>query len=334
MDPSALDSAISILENEISGLEKYVDGLEVWLWIASLAVVIGVVAEMYFILREYLQDRKAWRKGSISSPHRPNLLILVLELTSVFLVVAGVAGELVVGIMSGNANSHLREENTRLVSLVRQKAARADDRATSASDEAKNASRHEEELETRTEFEIDARLNLEKKFIWQGPRDIPIYAAQKLITDRLKTFAPQSFRISVCAADLNHEAWGALSEIGRTGIAIFQVLSRTGWTPARWRTIQPNLPPIFPFVMDGCSGPAGISVAIRPDATKNTRRAALTLQSVIESVLTQKPPFPVDSKLSSWGIELTKGEFSVDDIAIQFGPHPNAPGDPNAMRMQ
>jgi len=78
MDASALDIAISTLEGQISELDKYVDRLEPWLWIASAAVVIGVIAEMYFILHEYFEDRAAWRKGWISSPHKPSLIILGL----------------------------------------------------------------------------------------------------------------------------------------------------------------------------------------------------------------------------------------------------------------
>jgi hypothetical protein len=119
MDASVLDNAVSILEKEISGLERYVDRLEVWLWISSAAVAIGVIAEIYFILHEYSEDRSGWRKGSISSPHGPSLAILSLELASVSLVAAGVAGELVVGIMSANGNAKLRDKNTGLVRLIR-----------------------------------------------------------------------------------------------------------------------------------------------------------------------------------------------------------------------
>jgi hypothetical protein len=150
MDASAIDKAISILENDISGLERYVDSLEVWLKISSFAVVVGVFAEMYFVIHEYLDDRKEWRKGWISSPLKPSLLLLTLELLSVFLVVVGVAGELVVGIMSGNVNTSLRGKNASLVRLVRQRAGEASDRANFAQGMADKASKDLESARQKT----------------------------------------------------------------------------------------------------------------------------------------------------------------------------------------
>jgi len=71
MDASALDVAITALENEVSRLEVSIDGLEKWLWISSAAVVIGVTLELWFLIHEYREDRDTWLRGIIIPPSRP-----------------------------------------------------------------------------------------------------------------------------------------------------------------------------------------------------------------------------------------------------------------------
>ena len=142
MDSSALDKALSILESDISRLEPYIDSLEKWLWISSVAVVVGVTAELYLIIRAYLEDRAAWIKGSIASPAKPRLWLLGIEVISVVLVVLGVAGELAVGVLSANANGRLRNKNDSRVQLIRQRAGDALSLATKTEQEAAIALNH------------------------------------------------------------------------------------------------------------------------------------------------------------------------------------------------
>src|ERR1700693_116815 len=54
------------------------------------------------------------------------------------------------------------------------------------------------QLQTIEEREISRlntdRIQLEERIVWQGPRYIPLYAAPKLFTGRLKQFAGQHFK--------------------------------------------------------------------------------------------------------------------------------------------
>jgi hypothetical protein len=145
MAASALDIAISVLENEVSRLEVSIDGLEKYLWISSVAVAIGVALELYFLIHEYQSDRKGWLRGAISSPSKPSIRMLSFEVASVLLVVAGVVGELWVGVVSGNRNTELRSKNSRLVGLVREKAGNAE---TAAGDAIERSGKLEKEAAT------------------------------------------------------------------------------------------------------------------------------------------------------------------------------------------
>lgn len=309
MDASSLDNAISIIENEIPGLERYIDGLGLWLWASSIAVVLGVATEMYFITHKYADDRKAWRKGWISSTQRPSLLMFVLELTSVFLVVLGIAGELVVGIMSGNANASLRGKNTQLVRLVRLKAVDADTRATTAADDAAKASTHEEQLEMRTEREIEARLALEKQLVLQGPRTVLLYGRRRTeLVNELKVFAGQKVEVRTCDVSMNqynidHDAMGvALLLSGVLGTT--RGIEHAGWNAS------------FPIVRSGCNG-VGIMVSVLPAASGSTKEAAKALVSALARV-------PLVTSPAVFDISETGEPFppDVNTVVITVFSHP------------
>ncbi len=132
MDSSTLDATISTLEKSASGLEGAIDGLEKWLWVSSVAVAIGVTLEVYFLIRAYRSERQDWIKAEISAPSKPNFRVLIFEVASVLLVVAGIVGELWVGVISANKNSELRGVNTQLIGLIREKAGDAELKAANA----------------------------------------------------------------------------------------------------------------------------------------------------------------------------------------------------------
>jgi hypothetical protein len=174
MDSAALDIAISALEKEISRLELSIDGLEKWLWISSAAVAVGVIFEIVFIVHEYLEDREGWRHGIISSPSRPSFRLLLFEIVSVVVVVAGIVGELWVGVVSSNRNTDLRSKNNRLVSLVREKAGDAQIAAGDAVKDAGSAKERAGKLEVQAatlrkqaEDERTARVKIEARVAWR-----------------------------------------------------------------------------------------------------------------------------------------------------------------------
>jgi hypothetical protein len=318
MDASALDIAISALENEVSRLELSIDGLEKWLWISSAAVALGVALEVAFLIHEYREDRNIWRRGIISPPSRPSLRVLSFEIASVLLVVAGIVGELWVGVISANRNIGLRSKNTKLIGLVREKAGNADERATTASSDAAKASNHEEKLEARTEREIDARLKLEKDLLWEGPRYRLLYSERALFNEHLKRFAGQRFKVSVCILE---RGMSPGNEVDLTALAMRLLLAGAGWVPSGW----PGLPP-FDLMIPDCSGAPGISVGFLEGAPEETRAAAVELRSTIKTVLKQNPY--VSGIVNSWGIAKSNGAFPKDEIEVHVGVHPILRGDP------
>jgi hypothetical protein len=181
MDASALDNSISTLEKSISSLESSVDSLDFWLWASTAAVVIGVAAEVYFVVHEHVSAREAWQRGSIRSPDRPSTWLFGVELLSIILVVLGVAGELVVGIVSSRWNADLRNQNNRLVALVREKASNAAKSAGDANREAGQArkeaastdlkagqlDKEAASLRQKAEDEAKAREDIEERFAWR-----------------------------------------------------------------------------------------------------------------------------------------------------------------------
>jgi|ERR1035437_2752519 hypothetical protein len=139
MDISALDRSLAILESQISGVEQYVEGLEKWLWLSSLVVIIGVALEIYFVICQYKEDRQSWLRGIVRPPDRPSRWILAGEVASIILVVAGIGGELGIGILSSNANAKLRTLNNSRLDLVRQNASDAITQAGDAKTSAEGA---------------------------------------------------------------------------------------------------------------------------------------------------------------------------------------------------
>ncbi len=147
MDASALDSAISALEKSISALEPSIDSLEPWLWASTVAVVVGVALELYFVIHRYRCDMRSWRRGTIRSPEKPSRALCWGELASIVLVVLGVAGELCVGVLSANKNFALRTKQDLLGRLVREKASHAETTAGAANERVGQANGHVVKLE-------------------------------------------------------------------------------------------------------------------------------------------------------------------------------------------
>jgi len=126
MDESALKALISLLGDHLSSL-----GLWMYAWTAF--VIVGCAGELFFVIHAYLDERRLWlqarTRGSIAFPEKPSLRMLILEVTSVALVVAGIAGELYVDWRADDLQTRLRDANARLVALYNDKASAADERS-------------------------------------------------------------------------------------------------------------------------------------------------------------------------------------------------------------
>jgi hypothetical protein len=124
MDKSALLSALKSLETSWSSLDR-------WMAFWTFLVVVGVVAEIFVVVREWRHEVHEFRRGIIHSPDKPRVFMLVLGLLGASLVAVGVAGEFVVHLMAGKVETKMRDTTDTLVALIDEKAKAAGERAES-----------------------------------------------------------------------------------------------------------------------------------------------------------------------------------------------------------
>ena len=103
-----LKNCISALENSINTLEGSSTGWETLAWICSVAVAVGVTAEIIGIVWGYREERNAWRRGIIRPPDHLSILKFWFEIAATVLVVAGVFGEAGASAELASLNSQLR----------------------------------------------------------------------------------------------------------------------------------------------------------------------------------------------------------------------------------
>lgn len=132
MDESTLLRALKSLEMSWSSLNWWMD---FWTFI----VVVGVVSEIFVVLREWRHDLQEFRRGSIHSPDKPRASALVVGLLGAALVAIGVAGELVVHLKAGKVETDMRDATDTLVALVDKEAGDAKTSAKGAADAADRA---------------------------------------------------------------------------------------------------------------------------------------------------------------------------------------------------
>src|ERR1700722_16547872 len=95
MDEPALKALIDTLQGSK-------DSLGIWLDAFSAMVVLGVIAEIVFVIRAYADALRDWKRGIVHPPDKPSRMWLIWELVGVVLVSIGVAGELWVGVKAGS----------------------------------------------------------------------------------------------------------------------------------------------------------------------------------------------------------------------------------------
>ncbi len=136
MDESALKELIASLGDQLSSIGW-------WMYFWTALVIAGCAGELFFVIHAYLEERKAWFKaktrGAIAFPEKPSLWGLILEVTSVALVVVGIAGELFVDWKSDDLQTRLRSANGSLVLKLEKSAGEAKDSAKAAATDATTA---------------------------------------------------------------------------------------------------------------------------------------------------------------------------------------------------
>jgi hypothetical protein len=117
---------LSALQKTTSALETSLDSIEFWLFLSTLAVVIGLVIEYWFPLRELL---RAFRE-------RPFPWKLLLEMVGGILVTVGVAGELGFQSRASKVETTLRSDSHQIEGILNKQAADAQGEAAEARKEA------------------------------------------------------------------------------------------------------------------------------------------------------------------------------------------------------
>ena len=127
------------LEIASRSLEARSDALLFWLNFFIALVVLGVVIEVFVVIKEYRHAKAEFLRGIIHSPPRPSRLDLFLNLLGAILVAIGVAGEFGVGLKVSTVESELRNNNRKLVGLLNVEAGNANREAGEARNDAESA---------------------------------------------------------------------------------------------------------------------------------------------------------------------------------------------------
>jgi hypothetical protein len=135
MDESALKTLLDSLENSRSSLGSWLD-----FW--TFLVVLGVIIEVAFVVWEYVEKLRDFKRGEVHPPEKPSKVRFVLELLGAAFVAIGVAGELYIDAKIGTVETEIRSANDRRASLLSKEAGAA---KTSAEDAASAASRANDE---------------------------------------------------------------------------------------------------------------------------------------------------------------------------------------------
>jgi hypothetical protein len=296
---SALDIAIATLEKAISELESSVDSLEKWLWISSAAVAVGVIFEIAFLVNEYLEDRNNWRRGIVTPPSRPSLRVLFFEITSVVVVVAGIVGELWVGVISADRNTELRGKNTKLVGLIREKAGNAEKDAGDAKERASQNGLRAAALEKEAAL-ITERLTK------QDRRGNILRARRSEFVPFIKPFKGQKVDIRICPGNDSESEFFQLMLMG--------TLLSSEWQPM---DLQSKLL--------GCG--EGVVIFISPFAPESTKNAAKELVKGLRKIGLAGQTVPPTDGVGISTVEHLPGSTylepsSPDTVLVGIQAHP------------
>jgi hypothetical protein len=163
IDASTLERSISALDKAITAREISSGNWERWLPAFAFWVAVGVAIEIFVIIREYLEDRAAWRRATILPPDKPHTPKLIWEIMGAILVTAGVelefwGGASIAQINGGlrSMNAQLRHESGQLVALVTQQAGDAKESARLARESASGAKTLADAADTKAK-QVEAR---------------------------------------------------------------------------------------------------------------------------------------------------------------------------------
>jgi hypothetical protein len=193
MDESSLRALISSLNSQQDSFDR-------WLNACSALVVIGVVAEIVFVIWEYWEDRHDWQRGIgfVRPPKPPNFLKLVLELVGVLLVSGGVGGEFLVDVKAGALETRLRKANSDLVLLLGEEVRDASASAAQAKIDAAAVGQKARDISSRIDATSHLMDLLDERVEAMAPRWMLLDSGKKQFIDALNSFPGQEIVLISC----------------------------------------------------------------------------------------------------------------------------------------
>jgi hypothetical protein len=310
MDESALKALIDALQASR-------DSLDLWLNLSSALVVIGVMLEIVFVVREYREELQDWRRGIVRPPGRPSRRWLVTELIGVALVSVGVAGEFFIDVKAGALETQIRKANEDLVLLLEQKANDAEASAEGAASAAATAKRSADEAQNRVGSVArqaddllgkyaDAEKSLYKLRFLVVPRDQLLMRNGCSFVNAVEPFAGQKIEIRTNSAGISdpNDVEEMKNLVGSIEFLLGQV--------SKWSTSEAQ----------GENG-WGVTVTVRQNSSLETRNAANVLASAFgDCGLTDMQGNKPISEMADAGSAVDRENGPPDTIVLFAGRHP------------
>jgi hypothetical protein len=231
----------------------------------------------------------------------------------------GVGGEYLFGSKASEAAMRLENLSEQRVADLnkeagdaRIEAGKAVERASKADERASKNEKEAAGLRKAAEDERLARVKLQERLVWQGPRNLAIENAKTAFVERLSVFRGQQFTSAVCRDDLFRSGQPP-QEILFAENAISVTLRRLGWVTLNTDPMSPNL-----LNNINCNG---IIVTVRSDAPERTLIAARELQAILNEVLLDDRQEGVPAMLPDDVRWIGHMPPPVDVISIVVGQH-------------
>jgi hypothetical protein len=289
----------STIRGALASLDGPSSSLHWWLNFWTIAVALGVVLEVAFVIWEYRDELHDFRRGVVHPPERPKTLLFVVGLVGAALVAAGVSGEVWEGIQIVKLETCTRKGNDALFLILSKEAGDAAESARIA---------HEEAIAVTKLAEA------------QGARAKLLNKIAQELARKLTPFAGQRVGLFVCGVQGTPDqetidTWAVIANIlGPDNVE--------GITGARWREVPTNLN------FAGNCGAArglgqGVIVYVSKRAAPRTLEAANILGHGLADVL---PPLPnkspglVDPDFSKLTVDRGFQDKSAPWVSVGLDP--------------
>jgi hypothetical protein len=304
-DASTFEASISALKNSISALESSIDSLDgasgLWEkvgWYCAIVVGLGVIAEVFTIVREYLEDRHIWRRGIVRAADRPSFRWMLFDVFATIVVVAGIFGE-------AGATGKVSSINSKLRSKTSELRAKSDQLLALVTLEAGSAASSAFKAQGSAEIARKDAAKLQVEVLRQEPRPTLLRWRRKDLVNKLRPFAGQKFSTLNCFNSNDQDP--NLTSFELTGM----LESEAKWTNnANSGTYQGK------DITD-----TGIMIRIFPNASKATRRSAKALFSALRDALLTGVQFADNGQETRQFIPASV-PFDEQTVLIEVGERP------------